>query len=203
MKKIRVLLLVLVLLCLCGCSFKKENVKLFDDEEAKKYAEKSFGKCSLVNSDRTQSDSVKFIFVDEQYKFTYTVTSEIEEVKFPKTFYHSREISDFDEIYYDYILNSLSGEISRIQNEKGVKILKREKVYLKNIYAYDKNLFDIYNDNDDIEKMKVASNELIKSIKKIDTRNFYKGYYIYLYSTLDEDDMGDKKVLERIPLEKK
>lgn len=202
MKKIKVLLLVLVLLCLCGCSLKKEKVKLFNDDEAIKYAEKTFGKCELVDSDKSQSESVKFVFVDEQYKFQYTVTSEIEEVAFPTTFYHSREFSNFDEVYYDYILNNISGDISRIQNEYNVRIVKREKVYLKNLYDYDKNLFDIYNDSDDLDKMKKASKELVKSIKKIDSRGFYKGYLIYLYSSSQEDDMGDKKVLEKTPLEK-
>lgn len=200
MKKVKVLLLILVLLCLCGCSLKKENVKLFSDEEAVKYAEKAFGKCQLVSSDRSQNDSVKFTFVDEQYKFNYIVTSEIEEVKFLKTFYHSRESSDFDEVYYNYILNNLSSDIFRIQNEKSVKIVKREKVYLKNMYTYDKNLFDIYSDNDDLDKMKEASSELIESIKKIDTRNYYKNYFIYLYSSNQEDEMGDKKILDKIYL---
>ena len=200
MKKIRILVLILVLLCLCGCSFKKESVELFTEKEALKYVEVNYGKAELLNTEKPSNESVKYTFSDNEYKFQYTLTSEIEEVSFPVTFYHTRELSTFDETYYDYILNNLSGEISRIQSEYGVRIVKREKVYLKNVYAYDKNLYDLYKDNDDIEIMRKASKELIKAIKKIDNRSFYKGYSIYLYSTLKEDDMGDKKILDKVTI---
>lgn len=189
-KKFLFVILSIFVLFLSGCSRSEQNVKLLSQEQAIKYVQKNYGKGTYVNTQKLSDTEVKYTFNDDQYNFEYTLTSTVEKVSFPFDFYHSREFSDFEDNYYNYILNNLGETISKIENEENVKIVKREK-------AYQKDLFDIYNDQDNLELMEEASDELIKSIKKIDDRNFFKGYKIFIYSTLKEDDMGDKTVIER------
>ena len=196
-KKVLVVILFMFVLLFSGCSKDPKYVKLLDEDKALKYVESNYGKAELVGTNKDIENSIKYTFVDSEYKFQYTLTSTVEEVNFPTGFYHHREFSDFEENYYNYLLNALTEDINRISSEKNVRIIKREKVYLKNMYVYEKNLFDIYNNEDNMDLMEEASNELIKAIKKIDNRNFFKGYQIFIYSTLQEDDMGEKKVLER------
>lgn len=196
-KKVLVVILFMFVLLFSGCSKDPKYVKLLNQDKALKYVESNYGKAELVGTNKDIENSIKYTFVDSEYKFQYTLTSTVEEVTFPTGFYHHREFSDFEENYYNYLLNALTEDINRISSEKNVRIIKREKVYLKNMYVYEKNLFDIYNNEDNMDLMEEASNELIKAIKKIDNRNFFKGYQIFIYSTLQEDDMGEKKVLER------
>ncbi len=196
-KKVLVVILFMFVLLFSGCSKDPKYVKLLNEDEALKYVESNYGKAELVGTNKDIENSIKYTFVDSEYKFQYTLTSTVEEVTFPTGFYHHREFSDFEENYYNYLLNALTEDINRISSEKNVRIIKREKVYLKNMYVYEKNLFDIYNNEDNMDLMEEASNELIKAIKKIDNRNFFKGYQIFIYSTLQENDMGEKKVLER------
>ena len=196
-KKVLVVILFMFVLLFSGCSKDPKYVKLLNQDKALKYVESNYGKAELVGTNKDIENSIKYTFVDSEYKFQYTLTSTVEEVTFPAGFYHHREFSDFEENYYNYLLNALTEDINRISSEKNVRIIKREKVYLKNMYVYEKNLFDIYNNEDNMDLMEEASNELIKAIKKIDNRNFFKGYQIFIYSTLQEDDMGEKKVLER------
>ena len=196
-KKVLVVILFMFVLLFSGCSKDSKQVKLLNQDKALKYVESNYGKAELVGTNKDIENSIKYTFVDSEYKFQYTLTSTVEEVTFPTGFYHHREFSDFEENYYNYLLNALTEDINRISSEKNVRIIKREKVYLKNMYVYEKNLFDIYNNEDNMDLMEEASNELIKAIKKIDNRNFFKGYQIFIYSTLQEDDMGEKKVLER------
>ena len=196
-KKVLVVILFMFVLLFSGCSKDPKYVKLLDEDKALKYVESNYGKAELVGTNKDIENSIKYTFVDSEYKFQYTLTSTVEEVNFPTGFYHHREFSDFEENYYNYLLNALTEDINRISSEKNVRIIKREKVYLKNMYVYEKNLFDIYNNEDNMDLMEEASNELIKAIKKIDNRNFFKGYQIFIYSTLQENDMGEKKVLER------
>ena len=196
-KKVLVVILFMFVLLFSGCSKDPKYVKLLDEDKALKYVESNYGKAELVGTNKDIENSIKYTFVDSEYKFQYTLTSTVEEVNFPTGFYHHREFSDFEENYYNYLLNALTEDINRKKREKNVRIIKREKVYLKNMYVYEKNLFDIYNNEDNMDLMEEASNELIKAIKKIDNRNFFKGYQIFIYSTLQEDDMGEKKVLER------
>ncbi len=119
MKKItRSVWLVLLAVCLCACSPASK-------EEVVRYAKNEFGKAEYVRTEEIEDKTIRYYFTDEEYGFEYYVTSEVNDILIDGAKFGESESksSNFDRVYYAYVLEQVQEELTALEEDYGVRIL--------------------------------------------------------------------------------
>lgn len=163
---IAVIVCLAMTLIMCGCSIASES-------EMISYSQKNFGSSECVSYTRLDDKSIA-VMKDEQYEFTYTVTSYIEDFSFDDTtfFKYEARVSDFFDKYTQYIKNT---EIfQNMLKECDAEVdFKSDKYIGMNIRTS--------------ERAESASNMLKQVIDSIDSRKYFSNNHFIIYLT-DNDN---------------
>lgn len=118
MKKIRkVILICFAATLLCACSPASK-------EESTSYVKNEFGNAEYSRTEEIDDKTIRYYFVDEEYGFEYWVTSEVNDIlidgaKFGET---ESKSSNFEHVYYNYILTQVQKELLALEKEYRVQI---------------------------------------------------------------------------------
>lgn len=167
-------LTIIVIVAVTGCESNPEDVKLKSSFDIKLYANMHFGNAKLINKNN-EHNSITYTLKDNQYHFTYTCTSYASGIGIDGTNfgYNENTSCDFDLNYQKYILDKLN--LNNIYNTLIIQYTDNYQI-----------LFSVkYNNEEEILKNK---DKLIKSIKRIDKRKYFKNYRIEVYN--DKECLG-------------
>lgn len=177
---------ILLLAAATGCFNNKNNLKT--KSEILEYAEKKYGKASY-ESDTPKSSSITYTLKDDKNKFKYTCTSSSVKGNDNKDIENTE--CDFDQKYSEYIINELDldNTYERIPSTNN---------------SGDNTIFGLK--FEDEETMAEKMPEISKKIKEIDSRKYFKDYYVkvfdnsgtYLGSYSIEKDIYENKYEERV-----
>lgn len=177
MKKIRVCILISILaLCLSACSTATK-------EEALRYAKKEFGKAEYVRTEESSDKKVRYYFKDEEYGFEYCVSSTVSDVlidgaKFGET---ESKASDFDKVYYEYVLSHVREDMNALEEKWNVRILDGldEEAQL----GYQYQLAEVYCLSADATTASQAAEAVVKLFSSYDTRGYWEYQDVPVYDT--------------------
>lgn len=204
-KMMRSVLIILFAVCLCACSPATK-------EEVERYAKNTFGKAEYVRTEEIDDDTIRYYFTDKEYGFEYYVTSEVNDILIDGAKFGESESksSNFDSVYYEYVLAQLQEDLAALEEDYGVRILSGAdewgKVYrLAKVYCAAgeealapevteavKELFVAYDTRDYWSE---------KSIGAYDAQEVYLGNYSFKYDRfLTPEDEEDVLFYERIEM---
>lgn len=177
MKKIATSLLIGVLtLTLCACSPATKR-------EALRYAENEFGAAEYVRTEEIDEDAIRYYFRDEEYGFEYCVTSGVNDILIDGAKFGESESksSNFDEVYYGYVLEQIEDELIALETEYGVRIVSGTNEFGK-IYQ----LAEVYCEAGD-EALAVPVTKAVKDLfAAYDTRGYWSERNIEAYDAQGE-----------------
>lgn len=119
MKRILICVLSCMLIALlCACSPASKD-------EAERYVKSNFGKAEYIRTEEVDDREVIYYFQDKEYGFEYYVTSYVSDIlidgaKFGET---ESKGSNFEEVYYTYVLSQVKDELTALEESYGVVIL--------------------------------------------------------------------------------
>lgn len=201
----RSVLIILFAVCLCACSPASK-------EEVERYVKNTFGKAEYVRTEEVDEETIRYYFEDEEYGFEYYVTSEVNDILIDGAKFGESESksSNFEKIYYSYVLEQVQKDLSALEEEYDVRILSGAdewgKVYrLAKVYCASgeeavapevteavKELFVAYDTRDYWSE---------KSIGAYDAQEVYLGNYSFKYDRfLTPEDEEDVLFYERIEM---
>lgn len=177
MKKISVSILISILaFCLSACSTATK-------EEALCYAKKEFGKAEYVRTEESGDKSVRYYFKDKEYGFEYCVSSTVSDVlidgaKFGET---ESKASDFDKVYYEYVLSRVREDVNALEGKWQVRILDGldEEAQL----GYQYRLAEVYCPSADDTVAQQVTEAVIKLFASYDTRRYWEHMQVPAYDT--------------------
>lgn len=191
-KKLFVIICLTLLLVITGCSRSAADVKLLNEKQVTRLAKTYFGKATYNGIIESDSDKIVYSFKDDTYGFEYVITSYKKSISVDGSNfgYTAKTSSNFGNMYYDYIIDSLSDDVTKIENKYNVSInyndgwRKIESTLTEmsktvsdcnpNNYAF----YSVYsNSSEDREK---AGEELASLVKKTDSRKYFKNCGIWL-----------------------
>ncbi len=206
MKRItRSALIILFAMCLCACSPASK-------EEVERYAKNTFGKAEYVRTEEIDDDTIRYYFADDEYGFEYYVTSEVNDILIDGAKFGESESksSNFEKIYYSYVLEQVQEDLTALEEEYGVRIL-RGVDELEQLYR----LAEVYCEAGE----EAVAPEVTKAVKELfaayDTRGYwsrrsigaydaqevYLGNYSFKYDRfLTPEDEEDVLFYERIEM---
>ena len=177
MKRIATSLLIGVLtLTLCACSPATKR-------EALRYAENEFGAAEYVRTEEIDEDAIRYYFRDEEYGFEYCVTSGVNDILIDGAKFGESESksSNFDEVYYGYVLEQIEDELIALETEYGVRIVSGPNEFGK-IYQ----LAEVYCEAGD-EELAVPVTKAVKDLfAAYDTRGYWSEGNIEAYDAQGE-----------------
>lgn len=162
------ILLGVLTICLCACSPASK-------EEVERYVKKEFGKAEYVRTEEIDDKTIRYYFQDDQYGFEYYVTSEVNDILIDGAKFGESESkgSNFEKVYYGYILEQVQEELAALEADYGVRILTDfDEVY---------RLAEVYFEAGE----EALAPEVTKAVKEVfaayDTRNYWAERHIYAY----------------------
>lgn len=162
------ILLGVLMVCLCACSPASK-------EEVERYVKNEFGKAEYVRTEEIDDKTIRYYFQDDQYDFEYYVTSEVNDILIDGAKFGESESkgSNFDKVYYGYILEQVQEELAALEEDYGVRILTDfDEVY---------RLAEVYFEAGE----EALAPEVTKAVKEVfaayDTRNYWAERHIYAY----------------------
>lgn len=162
------ILLGVLTICLCACSPASK-------EEVERYVKKEFGKAEYVRTEEIDDKTIRYYFQDDQYDFEYYVTSEVNDILIDGAKFGESESkgSNFEKVYYGYILEQVQEELAALEADYGVRILTDfDEVY---------RLAEVYFEAGE----EALAPEVTKAVKEVfaayDTRNYWAERHIYAY----------------------
>lgn len=169
-------LISLIMLCLSACSTASK-------EETLRYAKNEFGKAKYVRTEEIDDKKVRYYFCDEEYDFEYCVTSTVSDIlidgaKFGET---ESKASDFDKIYYEYVLSRVREDMNALEKKWNVRILDGLNEEAQPGYQYQ--LAEVYCEaSDDTVAQQVA--ETVNNLfAAYDTRGYWEYMQVPVYDT--------------------
>lgn len=165
-------LLSLVAFCLCACSTASK-------EEVSRYAKKQFGKAKYVRTEEIDEKEVRYYFTDREYGFEYCVTSAVSDIlidgaKFGET---ESKSSNFDEVYYEYVLSRVREDMNTLEKKWDVRILdglnEEEQIGVQ--------LAEVYCDSQDDTVARQVTEEVNELFASYDTRDYWEDMQIPAY----------------------
>ncbi len=205
MKKTRSALIILCTICLCACSPASK-------EEVERYAKNTFGKAEYVRTEEMDEETIRYYFTDKEYGFEYYVTSEVNDILIDGAKFGESESksSNFDSVYYEYVLEQVQEDLAALEEDYGVRILsgadewgkvnRLAKVYCvageealaPEVTEAVKELFVAYDTRDYWSE---------KSISAYDAQEVYLGNYSFKYDRfLTPEAEEDVLFYERIEM---
>lgn len=162
------ILLGVLTICLCACSPASK-------EEVERYVKNEFGKAEYVRTEEIDDKTIRYYFQDDQYDFEYYVTSEVNDILIDGAKFGESESkgSNFEKVYYGYILEQVQEELATLEADYGVRILTDfDEVY---------RLAEVYFEAGE----EALAPEVTKAVKEVfaayDTRNYWAERHIYAY----------------------
>lgn len=162
------ILLGVLTICLCACSPASK-------EEVERYVKKEFGKAEYVRTEEIDDKTIRYYFQDDEYGFEYYVTSEVNDILIDGAKFGESESkgSNFEKVYYGYILEQVQEELAALEADYGVRILTDfDEVY---------RLAEVYFEAGE----EALAPEVTKAVKEVfaayDTRNYWAERHIYAY----------------------
>ena len=162
------ILLGVLMVCLCACSPASK-------EEVERYVKNEFGKAEYVRTEEIDDKTIRYYFQDDEYDFEYYVTSEVNDILIDGAKFGESESkgSNFDKVYYGYILEQVQEELAALEADYGVRILTDfDEVY---------RLAEVYFEAGE----EALAPEVTKAVKEVfaayDTRNYWAERHIYAY----------------------
>lgn len=162
------ILLGVLTICLCACSPASK-------EEVERYVKNEFGKAEYVRTEEIDDKTIRYYFQDDQYDFEYYVTSEVNDILIDGAKFGESESkgSNFEKVYYGYILEQVQEELAALEADYGVRILTDfDEVY---------RLAEVYFEAGE----EALAPEVTKAVKEVfaayDTRNYWAERHIYAY----------------------
>lgn len=162
------ILLGVLMVCLCACSPASK-------EEVERYVKNEFGKAEYVRTEEIDDKTIRYYFQDDEYDFEYYVTSEVNDILIDGAKFGESESkgSNFDKVYYGYILEQVQEELAALEEDYGVRILTDfDEVY---------RLAEVYFEAGE----EALAPEVTKAVKEVfaayDTRNYWAERHIYAY----------------------
>lgn len=180
MKKVNIsILLCLVAMILCACSPASK-------EEVLRYAENEFGKAEYVRTEEIDDKTIRYYFLDEEHGFEYCVTSEVRDIlidgaKFGET---ESKASNFDKVYYEYVLAQVQDELTALEETYGVTI--RDGLEEEAQLGYEYRLAEVYVAEGDSLTAAQAAEVIHDVFVAYDTRNYWEDKEVAAYDTREE-----------------
>ncbi len=177
MKKVtKCIVLSMIAICLCACSPASKK-------EVLRYAENKYGEAKYVRTEEIDDKKVSYYFCDGEYGFEYCVTSSVNDIlidgaKFGET---ESKSSDFDKIYYEYVLVQVREELTELEKKYGVQILDgfHEEAQL----GYQHLLAEVYCESADDTVAPQVTEEINKLFAAYDTRGYWEYMNVTAYDT--------------------
>ena len=177
MKKIGVSLLISILaFCLSACSTATKG-------EALRYAKKEFGKAEYVRTKESDDKNVRYYFKDEEYGFEYCVSSTVCDVlidgaKFGET---ESKASDFDKVYYEYVLSEVKEDMNALEEKWQVRIL--DGLNEEAMLGYQYQFAEVYCTSADDAVAQQVTEAVTKLFATYDTRGYWEHMQVPAYDT--------------------
>lgn len=201
----RSVLIILFAVCSCACSPASK-------EEVERYVKNTFGEAEYVRTEEMDEETIRYYFEDEEYGFEYYVTSEVNDILIDGAKFGESESksSNFDSVYYEYVLEQVQEDLAALEEDYGVRILsgagewgkvnRLAKVYCvageealaPEVTEAVKELFVAYDTRDYWSE---------KSISAYDAQEVYLGNYSFKYDRfLTPEAEEDVLFYERIEM---
>lgn len=176
-KAVLTLILLLCAVVFCGCS-----AEVASEKDIIEFANDRYGKAEFLYSESLDEDALCCYFVDEEYGFTYYVSSFIRGVGMDgSVFWYSEDKgSDFTERYYAHIRSAAGAEIAALSQQYGVSISSDETIYGTS--------YDVELTSDDIQSACAAAEKVRELLRSYDARGYWENIVCRVY---DED--GNKQ----------
>ena len=163
---------------LCGCSVATE-------EEIQQYVEDKYGKAELIGADVVSEDEAIYYFCDEEHGFEYHVKSSVDALMIDGAIFGETESkrSDFEEVYYSYVLSQVQDELEDLEHTQGILIVTFDP---ETEYEYTYQFATIYYVEDEQTASQIAKavNDLFAAY---DSRNHWEHMYVQVFT-----DQGEK-----------
>lgn len=156
-----------ILLTSCSVASEKEIIR---------YANEKYGEAELIRTDALSDDNIRCYFKDKEYGFEYYVSSYMNDIIIDGSYFGATENkgSDFDIQYYNYMNDSLSDELSILENKYNIDISISDGTY---IYYFAK----INYKSQDTSNVAQVSKEVSDLYTSIDTRRYWKNLDVEAY----------------------
>jgi len=115
----RGVLIILFAVCLCACSPASKK-------EVERYVKNEFGEAEYVRTEEIDEETIRYYFEDEEYGFEYYVTSEVNDILIDGAKFGESESksSNFEKVYYSYVLEQVQKDLAALEEDYGVRILR-------------------------------------------------------------------------------
>ncbi len=176
MKKItKNILICLIAVGLCACSPASKR-------EVLRYAENEFGEAEYVRTEEIDEDAIRYYLRDEEYGFEYCVTSGVNDILIDGAKFGESESksSNFDEVYYGYVLEQIKDELIALETEYGVRILTGTNEFGK-VYQ----LAEVYCDSGEVSVAPQTTKAVKELFAAYDTRGYWSEREVAAYDTQD------------------
>lgn len=157
------------ILLLNGCSVASEK-------EIIRFANEKYGEATLIRTEKIDDEEVVCYFKDKEYSFEYFVSSYMNDIVIDGATFGSTENkgSNFDITYYNYINDTIKGDIHDIEDKYNVNISISDGTY---IYYFARIS---YNSND-TSNAALVSGEVSDLYTSIDSRHYWKDMVVEVY----------------------
>lgn len=159
--------------------------KIASEKQMSKYANKNYGKATLVESEKTEEYLICH-FTDNEYGFTYWVKSRIADFQMDGSVFFRFETKDsnFEEQYYYKLCEELQDSFEEMEQKYNINILIAEKKPWNNInrQALVKIIFQDFTEESVVEISKEVSQLFVEA----DTRKYWDQASIQMYDSYEK-----------------
>ena len=180
MKRILICVLSCMLIALlCACSPASKD-------EVERYVKSNFGKAEYIRTEEVDDREVIYYFQDKEYGFEYYVTSYVSDIlidgaKFGET---ESKGSNFEEVYYTYVLSQVKDELYGLEEKYGITVLDGLDSEAQLDYKYQ--FAEIYSTSEDNSRISEAAKKIHDMFATYDTREYWQDMRVAAYDAQGE-----------------
>ena len=180
MKRILICVLSCMLIALlCACSPASKD-------EVERYVKSNFGKAEYIRTEEVDDREVIYYFQDKEYGFEYYVTSYVSDIlidgaKFGET---ESKGSNFEEVYYTYVLSQVKDELYGLEEKYGITVLDGLDPEAQLDYNY--HFAEIYSTSEDNSRISEAAKKIHDMFAAYDTREYWQDMRVAAYDAQGE-----------------
>lgn len=180
MKRILICVLSCMLIALlCACSPASKD-------EVERYVKSNFGKAEYIRTEEVDDREVIYYFQDKEYGFEYYVTSYVSDIlidgaKFGET---ESKGSNFEEVYYTYVLSQVKDELYGLEEKYGITVLDGLDSEAQLDYKYQ--FVEIYSTSEDNSRISEAAKKIHDLFAAYDTREYWQDMRVAAYDAQGE-----------------
>lgn len=180
MKRILICVLSCMLIALlCACSPASKN-------EVERYVKNNFGKAEYIRTEEVDDREIIYYFQDKEYGFEYYVVSYVSDIlidgaKFGET---ESKGSNFEEVYYAYVLSQVKDELYELEEKYEITILDGLNAEAQLDYNYQ--FAEIYSTSEESSRVLEAAKEIHDMFAPYDTRKYWQEMRVAAYDVQGE-----------------